>query len=207
MYINPRDVSHEKKNRFKVCIIYIVTMAIVCITFIMSYDKNLFVSISTYLDSKDTGTLLSSITPKNIVFISSFAMIVAGVLIFLYLLLSFNSGWSVACTVSDVRNESHEHLEFLTTYVMPLVFTDVNSKRTMLNLLIMIVAIGMIYVKTNRFYSNPSLALLGFRIFKANINDRGTKEFVIICHGEIDNNSRIKYIKLDNNTCLAKITQ
>ncbi|HFY4908319.1 TPA: anti-phage protein KwaA [Salmonella enterica subsp. enterica serovar Typhimurium] len=188
--------------------LYILSLWLLFVSlFIMSYDKNLFVSISTYLDSKDTGTLLSSITPKNIVFISSFAMIVAGVLIFLYLLLSFNSGWSVACTVSDVRNESHKHLEFLTTYVMPLVFTDVNSKRTMLNLLIMIVAIGMIYVKTNRFYSNPSLALLGFRIFKANINDRGTKEFVIICHGEIDNNSRIKYIKLDNNTCLAKITQ
>ncbi|EJI3689431.1 hypothetical protein NEX15_004193, partial [Salmonella enterica] len=135
--------------------LYILSLWLLFVSlFIMSYDKNLFVSISTYLDSKDTGTLLSSITPKNIVFISSFAMIVAGVLIFLYLLLSFNSGWSVACTVSDVRNESHEHLEFLTTYVMPLVFTDVNSKRTMLNLLIMIVAIGMIYVKTNRFYSN-----------------------------------------------------
>ncbi|ELP0093098.1 hypothetical protein QU115_001406, partial [Salmonella enterica subsp. enterica serovar Hadar] len=131
--------------------LYILSLWLLFVSlFIMSYDKNLFVSISTYLDSKDTGTLLSSITPKNIVFISSFAMIVAGVLIFLYLLLSFNSGWSVACTVSDVRNESHEHLEFLTTYVMPLVFTDVNSKRTMLNLLIMIVAIGMIYVKTNR---------------------------------------------------------
>ncbi|EKD1884736.1 hypothetical protein OQ653_004631, partial [Salmonella enterica subsp. enterica serovar Typhimurium] len=124
--------------------LYILSLWLLFVSlFIMSYDKNLFVSISTYLDSKDTGTLLSSITPKNIVFISSFAMIVAGVLIFLYLLLSFNSGWSVACTVSDVRNESHEHLEFLTTYVMPLVFTDVNSKRTMLNLLIMIVAIGM----------------------------------------------------------------
>ncbi|ECD0301394.1 hypothetical protein RBO97_004322, partial [Salmonella enterica subsp. enterica serovar Typhimurium] len=118
--------------------LYILSLWLLFVSlFIMSYDKNLFVSISTYLDSKDTGTLLSSITPKNIVFISSFAMIVAGVLIFLYLLLSFNSGWSVACTVSDVRNESHEHLEFLTTYVMPLVFTDVNSKRTMLNLLIM----------------------------------------------------------------------
>ncbi|EAO6145635.1 hypothetical protein HZW59_003230, partial [Salmonella enterica] len=113
--------------------LYILSLWLLFVSlFIMSYDKNLFVSISTYLDSKDTGTLLSSITPKNIVFISSFAMIVAGVLIFLYLLLSFNSGWSVACTVSDVRNESHEHLEFLTTYVMPLVFTDVNSKRTML---------------------------------------------------------------------------
>ncbi|QUG77904.1 hypothetical protein GKQ23_10735 [Erwinia sp. E602] len=89
---------------------------------------------------------------------------------------------------------------------MPLVFTDVNSKRTMLNLLIMIVAIGMIYVKTNRFYSNPSLALLGFRIFRAKIHDRGAKEFVIICHGEIDDSSTIRYIRLDNNTCLAKIT-
>lgn len=132
--------------------LYILSLWLLFVSlFIMSYDKNLFVSISSYLDSKDTEILISSITPKNIVFISSFAMIVAGVLIFLYLLFSFNSGWSVACTVSDVRNESHEHLEFLTTYVMPLVFTDVNSKRTMLNLLIMIVAIGMIYVKTNRF--------------------------------------------------------
>jgi len=186
--------------------LYILSLWLLFISlFIMSYDKNIFISISTYLEDKNAAVLLSKITPKNIVFASSFVMILAGFLIFFYLLLSFNSGWSVACTVSDVRNESHEHLEFLTTYVMPLVFTDVNSKRTMLNLLIMIVAIGMIYVKTNRFYSNPSLALLGFRIFKANIIDRGTKEFVIICHGEIDNSSTIKYIRLDNNTCLAKI--
>ncbi|GAS72756.1 hypothetical protein NGUA41_00760 [Salmonella enterica] len=188
--------------------LYILSLWLLFISlFIMSYDKNLFVSMSTYFSNKDITTLLSKITPKNIVFASSFIMIIAGVLIFLYLLFSFNSGWSVVCTVSDVKNESHEHLEFLTTYVMPLVFTDVNSKRTMLNLLIMIVAIGMIYVKTNRFYSNPSLALLGFRIFKAKINDRGTKEFVIICHGEIDDNSNIKYIKLDSGTCLAKVIQ
>lgn len=188
--------------------LYILSLWLLFISlFIMSYDKNLFISISTYFSNKDIATLLSKITPKNIVFISSFIMIIAGFLIFLYLLFSFNSGWSVTCTVSDVKNESHEHLEFLTTYVMPLVFTDVNSKRTMLNLLIMIVAIGMIYVKTNRFYSNPSLALLGFRIFRAKINDRGIKDFVIICHGEIDNKSIIKYIKLDNNTCLAKIIQ
>ncbi|WET42482.1 anti-phage protein KwaA [Citrobacter enshiensis] len=186
--------------------LYILSLWLLFISlFIMSYDKNLFISISTYFSNKDIATLLSKITPKNIVFISSFIMIIAGFLIFLYLLFSFNSGWSVTCTVSDVKNESHEHLEFLTTYVMPLVFTDVNSKRTMLNLLIMIVAIGMIYVKTNRFYSNPSLALLGFRIFRAKINDRGIKDFVIICHGEIDNKSIIKYIKLDDNTCLAKI--
>lgn len=188
--------------------LYILSLWLLFISlFIMSYDKNLFISLSSYFHTKDATILLTKITPKNIVFTSSFIMIIAGFFIFLYLLFSFNSGWSVACTVSEVKNESHEHLEFLTTYVMPLVFTDVNSKRTMLNLLIMIIAIGMIYVRTNRFYSNPSLALLGFRIFKAKVNDRGEKEFVIICHGDIDNSSRIKYIKLDSNTCLAKIIQ
>jgi len=188
--------------------LYILSLWLLFISlFIMSYDKNLFISLSSYLHTKDATVLLAKITPKNIVFISSFIMIMAGFFIFFYLLFSFNSGWSVACTVSEVKNESHEHLEFLTTYVMPLVFTDVNSKRTMLNLLIMIIAIGMIYVKTNRFYSNPSLALLGFKIFRAKINDRGAKEFVIICHGDIENGSTIKYIKLDSNTCLAKIIQ
>ena len=185
--------------------LYILSLWLLFVSlFIMSYDKNIFTIISTY-NNKDFAIFISKITPKNIVFLFSFIMMVAGFFIFLYLFLSFNSGWSVACTVSDVKNESHEHLEFLTTYVMPLVCTDVNSKRTMLNLLIMIIAIGMIYVKTNRFYSNPSLALLGFRIFRANINDRGKKEFVIICRGEINNKSTIKYIKIDNDTCLAKI--
>lgn len=76
----------------------------------------------------------------------------------------------------------------------------------MLNLVIMIIVIGLIYVKTNRFYSNPSLALLGFKIYKGTIHDRGDKEFVIVCHGELKNDSIIKYIKIDDETCIVKIS-
>jgi len=171
----------------------------------MSYDKVLINNMWNYVFTENFTFPISSFRVRNIVFIVSLVFIFIGAIILIILANSFDSGWSVACTVSDISNENHEHLEFLTTYIMPLVFTDVDSKRTVLNLGLMIFVIGAIYVKTNRFYSNPSLAILGFRIYKANIHDRGEKKCTVICRGILQNTTSIKYIKIDNETYLAKI--
>lgn len=172
---------------------------------IMSYDKVLIHNMWDYFFTENFTFPASSLRVRNIVFILSLFFIIIGTIILSLLANSFGSGWSVACTVSDISNENHEHLEFLTTYIMPLVFTDVDSKRTVLNLGLMIFVIGAIYVKTNRFYSNPSLAILGFRIYKANIHDRGVKKCTVICRSVLKNSDNIKYIKIDNETYMAKI--
>lgn len=172
---------------------------------IMSYDKVLIHNVWDYFFTENFTFPASSLRVRNIVFILSLFFIIIGTIILSLLANSFGSGWSVACTVSDISNENHEHLEFLTTYIMPLVFTDVDSKRTVLNLGLMIFVIGAIYVKTNRFYSNPSLAILGFRIYKANIHDRGVKKCTVICRSVLKNTDNIKYIKIDDETYLAKI--
>lgn len=172
---------------------------------IMSYDKVLIHNVCDYFFNENFTFPASSLRVRNIVFILSLFFIIIGTIILSLLANSFGSGWSVACTVSDISNENHEHLEFLTTYIMPLVFTDVDSKRTVLNLGLMIFVIGAIYVKTNRFYSNPSLAILGFRIYKANIHDRGVKKCTVICRSVLKNTDNIKYIKIDEETYLAKI--
>lgn len=100
-----------------------------------------------------------------------------------YFYFKTSAGWSATVIADDVSNENHEHLEFLTTYVMPLVFTDVNSKRTALNLLVMIIAIGAIYIRTNKFYSNPSLAILGFKIYKAKIKIKEIRNILLYVEG------------------------
>lgn len=186
--------------------LYVLSLWLLFISLlIMSYDAGLIGKLSSAIDVGGFSSLITELKVKNYVFLVSLIFIVAGVVILWLLSNSFRGGWSVSCKVSNVSNESHEHLEFLATYVMPLVFTDVNSKRTVLNLALMIFAIGAIYVKTNKFYSNPSLAILGFRIYKLKIHDRGEKDFVVICRSEISNSSVIKYIKIDDATCLAKI--
>lgn len=172
---------------------------------IMSYDTTLLNNLVEAVKQRDLKAVTDGFNVKNFVFVISALFILLGGLILSLLANSYRGGWSITCSVSDVSDENHEHLEFLATYVMPLVFTDVESKRTVLNLALMIVAIGAIYVKTNKFYSNPSLAILGFKIYKATIHDRGEKQFIVICRGQLTEKSVIRYIRIDNNTCLAKL--
>ncbi|HHL0119207.1 TPA: anti-phage protein KwaA [Klebsiella variicola subsp. variicola] len=187
-------------------VLYILSLWLLFLSLlIMSYDKVLIKNSWDYIFSENFSFPTSSLRVRNIVFIVSLVFIFIGTIILIILANSFGSGWSVACTVSDISNENHEHLEFLTTYIMPLVFTDVDSKRTVLNLGLMIFVIGAIYVKTNRFYSNPSLAILGFRIYKANVHDRGVKKCTVICRSVLKSTDKIKYIKIDDETYLAKI--
>jgi hypothetical protein len=171
----------------------------------MSYDKPLLINIYNSATNSDINFILQDLKVKNIVFLVSLFFIFLGLAILAVLANSYGSGWSINCKISNITNENHEHLEFLTTYIMPLVFTDVNSKRTVLNLALMIIAIGAIYIKTNRFYSNPSLAILGFKVYKANIHDRAIKQCVIICRGDLIETSTIKYIQIDSNTVFAQI--
>ncbi|MGX9240899.1 anti-phage protein KwaA [Pantoea dispersa] len=187
-------------------VLYILSLWLLFLSLlIMSYDKVLIKNSWDYIFSENFSFPTSSLRVRNIVFIVSLVFIFIGTIILIILANSFGSGWSVACSVSDISNENHEHLEFLTTYIMPLVFTDVDSKRTVLNLGLMIFVIGAIYVKTNRFYSNPSLAILGFRIYKANVHDRGVKKCTVICRSVLKSTDKIKYIKIDDETYLAKI--
>lgn len=187
-------------------VLYILSLWLLFLSLlIMSYDKVLIKNVWDYIFTENFTFSISSLKVRNIVFIVSLIFIFIGAIILIVLANSFGSGWSVACTVSDISNENHEHLEFLTTYIMPLVFTDVDSKRTVLNLGLMIFVIGAIYVKTNRFYSNPSLAIIGFRIYKANVHDRGVKKCTVICRSVLKSTDNIKYIKIDDETYLAKI--
>lgn len=62
---------------------------------------------------------------------------------------------------------NYEHLTFLATYVVPLISFDFGSGRHMIVLGLLLVVMGAIYIKTDLFYANPSLALLGFHIYRA----------------------------------------
>jgi len=188
-------MNNESDKTFIKWLLYILSLWLLFVSLsIMSFDSSIIENISN-----------SDLRTKNYVFIASVSFIVIGFIILLILKNSFSSSGSVYCQVSNVSNETHEHLEFLTTYIMPLVFTDINSKRTMLNLAVMIVFIGVIYVKTNRFYANPSLAILGFKLYKLTIIDSsGEKTVVAISRDHLKNGSIIKYIKIDDDTFFLK---
>ncbi|MDM9599760.1 anti-phage protein KwaA [Pseudomonas shirazica] len=69
-----------------------------------------------------------------------------------------------------VEDLSYEHLTFLTTYIVPLICFNLDNIRYIIALFILLFVIGQIYVKTDKFYANPTLAIFGFRLYKLEVN-------------------------------------
>lgn len=102
--------------------------------------------------------------------------------------------------IERIENINYEHLTFLATYVVPLISFDFESGRQMLVLALLLIVMGIIYIRTDLFYANPSLALLGFRIYRANglFKDGKRNEIILICRGKLKEKQKVSYIKLDD---------
>ena len=103
--------------------------------------------------------------------------------------------------IVDVQDKGAEHLVFLATYVIPLVGFGLDNVRQVINLAITLIILGAIYIKTNLFYANPTLSLLGFKIFSAKIDG---KEIILISRERLESEDTINFLPLDRSIYFVK---
>ena len=108
--------------------------------------------------------------------------------------------------IKRIESINYEHLTFLATYVVPLISFDFGSGRQMAVLALLLIVMGIIYIKTDLFYANPSLALLGFHIYQADGHFKtGDREgIILICRGRLEEKQKVSYIKLDDRIYYVK---
>ncbi|WP_373032871.1 anti-phage protein KwaA [Sulfurovum sp.] len=108
--------------------------------------------------------------------------------------------------ITRIKGINYEHLTFLATYVVPLISFDFDSYRQMIVLSLLLIVMGIIYIKTDLFYANPSLALLGFQIYEANGNFKMSdkENIILICRGRLIEGQKVHYIKLDERIYYVK---
>lgn len=100
-------------------------------------------------------------------------------------------------------------MSFLASYFIPLVSFDIVNKTThQLVLLILFIVIGMIYVKGNLYYQNPTLSLIGFKAYRIyfKFNDekgREPEERKVIAFSELSENDKITYIPFSEKVWFA----
>ena len=108
--------------------------------------------------------------------------------------------------VEKSSSESYEHLVFLATYIIPFIgFTFDESRKTIAYFLLLAV-IGLIFIRTDKYYANPTLALLGYKLFKSDVNCRDTqyKNMIIISKDDIEEDDHVNFKFLSNNVCFAR---
>jgi len=103
--------------------------------------------------------------------------------------------------ILNLKNENYEYLTFLTTYIIPLVCIDLSSPRYIIVLALLLIIIGYIFIKMDFYLGNPTLALMGYRLYKITVNSEGlSDEILVITKDKIKKGDNIEWIPIDKNT-------
>jgi hypothetical protein len=142
---------------------------------------------------------------QNIIPIISIGFLVLGFWFYYRFKYTIKGSKSLPEQIAEIENINWEHLTFLVTYVIPLLSFDLDfdlsEDRNGLMFFLVLLIIGMIYVKTNMFYNNPTLAILGYHIYKSHTTNR--KNIILISKDVISEEDWIEYKLISDNIYFA----
>jgi hypothetical protein len=119
----------------------------------------------------------------------------------------FNSSITKGATllskkITSIKNLNSETLSFLATYIIPLACLDMDKSRSLPMLVLLLILIGWIYVRTNLFYTNPTLAIMGFKVYQ--LDTELTKDIIVITKQSLKNGDAILPRPINDNIHYAK---
>lgn len=107
--------------------------------------------------------------------------------------------------IETIKNENYEYLSFLTTYIIPLVCIDLSNKRNVVLLAILLVLIGLVFIRTNLYYGNPTLALMKYKLYRVSIKNVDAPDgIILISKDRLKKGSYVKWIRIDEYVWVAK---
>lgn len=130
-------------------------------------------------------------------------LFILGIIVLLIKQLEYRWGGTkeLPVTVTKVKCENFEYLTFLTTYIIPLVCIEMDNFRYIIVLFLLLIIIGIIFVKSDFYLGNPTLALLGYKLYTIQyIKDGITREKLVITKDKIQEDDLVEFITFDKNT-------
>ncbi|AFK05513.1 hypothetical protein Emtol_0243 (plasmid) [Emticicia oligotrophica DSM 17448] len=104
--------------------------------------------------------------------------------------------------ITKIEDQSYEHLTFLTTYIIPFLRVKLEGKDLVVTILLLII-IGAIFIKTNLFYKNPTLALLGYKLYK--VDTEKNTGLIFISKENLKLGDSVHHIFLSDNVYFVKL--
>lgn len=133
-------------------------------------------------------------------------LIITSVLFFMWLH-KWNKGSRLGpVTETKYENVSGDVMSFVASYFFPLVSFNLSATwQHAVVLFLLFILIGVIYVQANIYYCNPTLMVLGFRVYKVTGKSGKGKNFqqTVISWGALKDGEAFKYIPIDTNTSFA----
>lgn len=138
----------------------------------------------------------------NEVFVIGIAVIIIITLIFLGLLFKLAGRiGSYPSKITEFKDINDMSLEYIITYIFPLLFLNYTDFGVVAGLLIIFLMIAYIYIRSDLIYMNPILNLLGYNIYKGVADERN---IIIISKRDTKDIERQKLVRLANKVYLGR---
>lgn len=127
-------------------------------------------------------------------------MLAVGFGLFKHLEYRWKGSRNLPVKVTEIKNENYEYLTFLTTYIVPLVCVNLDELRYIIVLFVLLIIMGIIFVKSDFYLGNPTLALMNYKLFRIKYKLDGKEyEKLVVTKDKLQVNDYIESIPFDNN--------
>lgn len=140
---------------------------------------------------------------KNLVPLVCTLMLVVCVVIYLGFKTCVTGTLQLTVKIKKIENRNADFLLLLSTYIIPLVTINLASVRQDVILIVLLIAIGFMYVKTDLFLANPTLALLGYKVYSVTLGEGGLSG-VAITKDELLDGDNVMYVTLSREAYYIK---
>lgn len=109
--------------------------------------------------------------------------------------------------IIKIENANSDYPVFLATYIIPLIGFELETFRQIIYFIVTLIALGLMYIKSNIFYANPTLSLFNFIIYKVNLQsniDAPIKSCILLTKEKLTLHDEIILIELGSGVSYAK---
>lgn len=137
------------------------------------------------------------------------ATVIVELLVYLYLKKSWKRNVAeLSGRITKINNINFDTLTLIASFCIPLVSFNYQQVNHWIVLALLLIVIGVIFCRSDGFYNNPTLALLGFRLYRADfktqeLNSDNNKSLIFIIRDKIEISDRIRYVLLSDKVGYA----
>ena len=146
---------------------------------------------------------------------SSASLLIAGLLYFAYMeYIRKPSSFNQSIEIVSFESLSYENLSFLASYFVPLVSFNLLYLSHTIVMIFLVISIGIIFIQSGKYYTNPTLALFGYRVYhikgytKAFEKDKRKEvSYTIITRGTLEDVKWLRTLKIEEGFYYSKVTE
>lgn len=194
-----QDADTEKNNIFLKIQMYIISLWLLFVLLIpITFNGNAINAAS--LERKFILLCTDNILPIV-------CLLIVLLEIGLYMLLKYRCSGTrdLSVEIETVESENYEYLTFLTTYIIPLACINLNEPRYVIVLFILLFVIGIIFIKSDFYLGNPTLALMNYKLYRIQFVVSGERrERLVISKEKIVKGDFVEAIPFDEKTWFVR---